>query len=134
MDHGFSFFWPASRRPYLLLPNGHRLDLTVEGKIPYLTLSGREALGQWMCAVAAGQSETPERWCCVMPGAKAFLDDMESVGGPPPQSIQSRVTIDLHTQEMIGSHEYIDGCPAQPAAEWMSAGPVDAVVYFYYSP
>eukprot|EP00959_Pyramimonas_sp_CCMP1952_P411518 8623402-Pyramimonas_sp.AAC.1 len=21
MDHGFSFFWPAGRRPYLLLPN-----------------------------------------------------------------------------------------------------------------
>eukprot|EP00959_Pyramimonas_sp_CCMP1952_P114229 2388342-Pyramimonas_sp.AAC.1 len=50
MDHGFSFVWPAGQRPYLLLPNGHRVDLVVEGKIPYLALSGREALGQWMCA------------------------------------------------------------------------------------
>ena len=62
MDRGFSFFWPAGRRPYLLLPNGHRVDLTVEGKIPYLTLSGKEALGRWMWAVAVGEAETPERW------------------------------------------------------------------------
>eukprot|EP00959_Pyramimonas_sp_CCMP1952_P441750 9248243-Pyramimonas_sp.AAC.1 len=50
MDHGFSFFWPTGRRPYLLLPSGQRVDLIVEGEIPYLTLSGKEALGQWMCA------------------------------------------------------------------------------------
>eukprot|EP00959_Pyramimonas_sp_CCMP1952_P465366 9488169-Pyramimonas_sp.AAC.1 len=54
MDRGFSFFWPAGQKPYLLLPNGQRVDLTVEGKIPYLTLSRKEALGQWMCAVAVG--------------------------------------------------------------------------------
>eukprot|EP00959_Pyramimonas_sp_CCMP1952_P007008 146338-Pyramimonas_sp.AAC.1 len=54
MDHGFSFFWPAGQRPCLLLPNGQRVDLAAEGKIPYLTLSGKEALGQWMRAVAAG--------------------------------------------------------------------------------
>ena len=29
MDHGFSFFWPAGQRPYLLLPNGQRVDLAV---------------------------------------------------------------------------------------------------------
>eukprot|EP00959_Pyramimonas_sp_CCMP1952_P348939 7311067-Pyramimonas_sp.AAC.1 len=60
MDRGFSFFWPAGRMPYLLLPNGQRVDLIVECKIPYLTLSGKEALGQWMCAVAAGEGEPPE--------------------------------------------------------------------------
>eukprot|EP00959_Pyramimonas_sp_CCMP1952_P269407 5632017-Pyramimonas_sp.AAC.1 len=54
MDHGFSFFWPAGRGPCLLLPNGQRVDLIVEGKIPYFTISGKEALGQWMRAVAAG--------------------------------------------------------------------------------
>eukprot|EP00959_Pyramimonas_sp_CCMP1952_P113710 2377015-Pyramimonas_sp.AAC.1 len=50
MDRGCSFFWPAGQRPYLLLPNGQRVDLAAEGKIPYLTLSGKEALGQRMCA------------------------------------------------------------------------------------
>eukprot|EP00959_Pyramimonas_sp_CCMP1952_P161697 3381290-Pyramimonas_sp.AAC.1 len=75
MDHGFSFFWPAGQRPYLLSPNGQRVDLAEEGKIPYLTLSGKEALAQWMRAVAAGGGEPPERWCCVTPGAKAFLDN-----------------------------------------------------------
>eukprot|EP00959_Pyramimonas_sp_CCMP1952_P001199 23932-Pyramimonas_sp.AAC.1 len=54
MDHGFSFSRPAGQRPYLLLSNGQRVDLADEGKMPYLTLSGKEALGQWMCAVAAG--------------------------------------------------------------------------------
>eukprot|EP00959_Pyramimonas_sp_CCMP1952_P407999 8550326-Pyramimonas_sp.AAC.1 len=48
MDHGFSFSW------------GQRVDLAVEGKMPYFTLSGKEALGRWMCAVAAGESEPPE--------------------------------------------------------------------------
>eukprot|EP00959_Pyramimonas_sp_CCMP1952_P373195 7815573-Pyramimonas_sp.AAC.1 len=46
MDRGFPFSWPAGQRPYLLLPNGQRVDLIVEGKIPYMTLSGKEALGQ----------------------------------------------------------------------------------------
>eukprot|EP00959_Pyramimonas_sp_CCMP1952_P180467 3773687-Pyramimonas_sp.AAC.1 len=41
-----------------------------------------------------------------------FLDDVEFAGGPPPQSSQSRVTIDLHTQEMLGNHDYADGRPA----------------------
>eukprot|EP00959_Pyramimonas_sp_CCMP1952_P190056 3976090-Pyramimonas_sp.AAC.1 len=59
MDRGFSFFWPAGQ-PCLLLPKGQTVDLIVEGEIPYLTFSGKEALGQWMCAAAAGESEPPE--------------------------------------------------------------------------
>eukprot|EP00959_Pyramimonas_sp_CCMP1952_P026046 546707-Pyramimonas_sp.AAC.1 len=35
MDRGFSFVWPAGQRPCLLLSNGHRVDLIVEGKIPF---------------------------------------------------------------------------------------------------
>ena len=34
MDHGYSFHWPAGKNPYLVLPNGMRLNLIVEGKIP----------------------------------------------------------------------------------------------------
>eukprot|EP00959_Pyramimonas_sp_CCMP1952_P097716 2042143-Pyramimonas_sp.AAC.1 len=60
MDRRFSFSWPAGKRPYLLMPNGQRVDLAVEGKIPHLTLSDKEALCRWMCAVAAGESEPPE--------------------------------------------------------------------------
>eukprot|EP00959_Pyramimonas_sp_CCMP1952_P416203 8720228-Pyramimonas_sp.AAC.1 len=90
MHRGFSFVWPAGQRPYLLLPDGHRVDLIVEGKVPYLTLSGREALGQLMCAAAAGKPAAPERWRCVTSGAKTLLDDVEFAGAPPPHSIQSR--------------------------------------------
>ena len=135
MDHGFSFHWPSARQPYLLMPNGHRVDLTVEGKIAYLTLTGTEALGRWMCAVAAGQPETSERWCCVRPGAKAYLDDVESAGGPPPHAVFTRVTEDLHSQELIGTHSYVDGRPAEPVSSFPSSlDSVDAATYFYYSP
>eukprot|EP00959_Pyramimonas_sp_CCMP1952_P333292 6978839-Pyramimonas_sp.AAC.1 len=84
MDHGFNIVRPTGQRPYLLLPNGHRVDLIVEGNIQYLTLSGREALGQRMCAVAARKPAAPERRCCATPGAKTFLDDVEYAGGLPP--------------------------------------------------
>ena len=46
LDHGYSFHWPAGKTPYLLLPNGRRVNLVVDGKIPYLTLEGRKAMGQ----------------------------------------------------------------------------------------
>eukprot|EP00959_Pyramimonas_sp_CCMP1952_P057723 1204766-Pyramimonas_sp.AAC.1 len=62
-----------------------------------------------MCAVAAGESEPPERWCCVTPGANAFLDNVESAGGPPSHAVQTRVTIDLHTHDLFGNHSYVDG-------------------------
>eukprot|EP00959_Pyramimonas_sp_CCMP1952_P097303 2033976-Pyramimonas_sp.AAC.1 len=90
MDHGIRFVWPAGQRPYFLLSNGQRVDLIVEGKIPCLTLSGRGALGQWMCAAAAGKPVIPGRWRCATSGAETFLGDVESAGGPPPQSVQSR--------------------------------------------
>ena len=83
MDHGFSFFWPAGRRPYLLLPNGHRLDLTVEGKIPYLTLSGSEALGRWMCAVAAG-SAVPHRAVVLRDARRQGISGRCGIGGRSP--------------------------------------------------
>eukprot|EP00959_Pyramimonas_sp_CCMP1952_P403692 8459542-Pyramimonas_sp.AAC.1 len=68
-----------------------------------------------MCAVAAGESDPPERWCCVTPGAKAFLDSVESAGGPPPHAVQTRVTIDLHAHELIGNHSYVDRRPTELA-------------------
>ena len=45
MDHGFSFYWPARKNPYFILPDGTVVHLIVEGKIPYLTLSGRRGAG-----------------------------------------------------------------------------------------
>eukprot|EP00959_Pyramimonas_sp_CCMP1952_P168577 3522249-Pyramimonas_sp.AAC.1 len=82
-----------------------------------------------MCAVAAGQPAAPERWCCVTSGAKKLL------GGPPPRSIQSRATLDLHTHEMIGNNGYAGGRPAIAECPFPSGlDSMDAVTYFYYSP
>ena len=36
MKHGYSFHWPAYRNPYMLCPNGKRIDLEVDDFIPYL--------------------------------------------------------------------------------------------------
>eukprot|EP00959_Pyramimonas_sp_CCMP1952_P370378 7756918-Pyramimonas_sp.AAC.1 len=46
VDHGCSFNWGAGGVPRLLLPSGRRLDLAVDGKIPYLSMEGRGAMGQ----------------------------------------------------------------------------------------
>eukprot|EP00959_Pyramimonas_sp_CCMP1952_P237572 4964731-Pyramimonas_sp.AAC.1 len=45
IDHGYSFYWKSGKEPYLLLPNGMRVDLTVDDKTPYLNIGGGEALG-----------------------------------------------------------------------------------------
>eukprot|EP00959_Pyramimonas_sp_CCMP1952_P044366 927147-Pyramimonas_sp.AAC.1 len=88
-----------------------------------------------MCAAAAGEPATPERWCCVTSRAKTFLDDVESPGGPPPHSIQSRVTIDLHTHDMIGNHGYADGRPTAAERQFPpDIDPMDTTTYFYCSP
>ena len=44
-DHGCSFHWRAGRKPHLILPSGMRLDLTADGKMPYLAVDGR---GAWV--------------------------------------------------------------------------------------
>ena len=112
MDHGFSFYWPTRKNPYFVLPDGTVVRLTVEGKIPYLTLSGREALGRWMCAVAAEEPATLERWSCASIGTKDFLDIADVMGAaPPPCAVRTRVTTDMHTQELIATHSYTDGKP-----------------------
>ena len=40
IDHGFSFFWVPLRDPFLIAPNGKRINLVVEGNIPYLYSRG----------------------------------------------------------------------------------------------
>ena len=46
VDHGYSFDWYTGKTPYPLLPNGMRLDLTIEGNTPYLTMGA--AKGHWV--------------------------------------------------------------------------------------
>eukprot|EP00959_Pyramimonas_sp_CCMP1952_P107507 2247542-Pyramimonas_sp.AAC.1 len=88
-----------------------------------------------MCAAAAGKPATPERWCCVTSGAKTFLSDVESAGGPPPHSIQSRTTIDLHKHQTIGTRGYADGRPSAAECQFPSdIGSMDTMTYFYDSP
>eukprot|EP00959_Pyramimonas_sp_CCMP1952_P178541 3732044-Pyramimonas_sp.AAC.1 len=94
VDHGHSFYWQSGNMPYLLLPNGMRVDLTVDDNIPYLNIGGGEALGlvdeaapayllglaQWACVEAnaesgliipskreaprSGRSGTAQPWTC----------------------------------------------------------------------
>ena len=68
-------------------------------------------------------------------GAKTYLDDLESVGGPPPQAVRTRTTIDLHSQEVIAIHSYEDGSPPREVdLTAFESDSVDTLTYVYYSP
>ena len=69
MDRGYSFHWPVGSRPYLLLPGGQRLNLTVDGRIPYISSAGSEAWGQ----VGVAAASVLKRWGCAMNGANSYL-------------------------------------------------------------
>ena len=105
LDHGYSFHWPAGKTPYLLLPNGRRVNLVVDGKIPYLTLEGRQAMGQVDVAVARGAPALP-RWACAFSCAEKFLESPGTLGGPPDGTIQIRTTLDMHTHEVLAEHNF----------------------------
>jgi len=36
MEMGYSFVWVAKAAPWLMSPDGHRIDLEVHGNIPFL--------------------------------------------------------------------------------------------------
>ena len=36
MEMGYSFVWIAKTTPWLVAPDGHRIDLEVHGNIPFL--------------------------------------------------------------------------------------------------
>ena len=111
MDRGYSFHWPVGSRPYLLLPGGQRLNLIVDGRIPYISSAGSEAWGQ----VGVAAASVLKRWGCAMNGANSYLDDPGIMGGPPIQSIRSRTTHELHTQDVIAEHDYVKGRPERAA-------------------
>ena len=50
-----------------------------------------------------------------MNGANSYLDDPGVMGGPPVQSIRSRTTHELHAQDVIAEHEYVEGKPKRAA-------------------
>ena len=130
LDRGFTFHWPSGRSPYLVLPGGRRLALTVDGKIPYLYAKHVQALGQVDVAAAS----VLRRWGCAMSGANSYLDDPAVVGGPPLRSVKSRITLELHTQDVIVEHDYVDGKPLQSASDDPVLHGRDTLTYFYYEP
>ena len=134
MDHGYSFYWLAGKTPYLLLPDGKRVNLVVNGKIPYLHIQGSGAQGR-IDVAAAEQGTALDRWACVMSTAKTVLEDASLAGGPPRASLRSRTTRQLHTQEIIAEHQYIDGkivlVDSEPP---LLREPLDLLIYFYYEP
>ena len=89
-----------------------------------------------MCAVAVEEPATLERWSCVSIGTKDFLDIADAEGAAPPAcSVRTRVTTDMHTQELIATHKYKDGKPvATEQAFPTDVDSVDTLTYFYYSP
>ena len=61
VGHGYTFYRKAGKSTYLLLPNGMRLDLAVDGKIPYLHVDSSGALGR-VDEAAPAHPAFYERW------------------------------------------------------------------------
>jgi hypothetical protein len=57
MEYGYSFHWPSGQVPYLVTPDGFRVDCEVENNVP--TLSTARAFPQWF-AVPAPKSRLEE--------------------------------------------------------------------------
>ena len=140
-DHGCSFYWRAGKTPYLLLPNGMRLDLTVEGKIPYLYL-GKHGGPSLVDDAAPAPPARFERWACVAPNAMAYLDDPAVLGGPPLQAVRYRTTLELHSLKVIAEDEFENGklmdssdsAPGGPSPAIKMLHGQDTLTYFYYEP
>eukprot|EP00959_Pyramimonas_sp_CCMP1952_P141878 2969746-Pyramimonas_sp.AAC.1 len=79
IDHGCSFHWKSWKEPYLLLPNGMRVDPTVDDKIPHLNIGGGEALGL-VDEAAPAYPIGLARWSCVEANATSSLIDPEQAG------------------------------------------------------
>ena len=150
LDHGYSFHWLAGKRPYLLLPDGRRINLHVDGKIPYLHVSGSGAQGQ-VDVAAAEQGESLDWRAGVVPEARAYLDDPGAAGGPPLRIVRYRATCALHSGKIRADHLYENGKvvlgslyrnkqhPYAPVSMEDEEGgmfdtPFDALFYFYYEP
>ena len=143
MEHGYSFYWRTGRTPYLLLPNGMRLDLTLTNNIPYLYV-GQDDLIFGAPGRVDGAAPAPpmgfERWACVVPNCRGYLDYPEMAGGPPLKSIRYRTTLELHSLKVIAEDVYDNGiiddssdCVLMAPASEVLHGQ-DTLTYFYYVP
>merc|ERR1712107_876117 len=61
MLDGFSLHWPTKHAPYLIDPSGHRIDLVVDGYVPYISNAQLDTAGVKSMTAAspiAGSSHT----------------------------------------------------------------------------
>ena len=71
VDFGYSFHWPAGGAPYLVRPDGARVELEVEGYVPYLP----EPPARKGRASREGSSKST-----ALPASEAEASEQESAG------------------------------------------------------
>ena len=138
LDHGYGFHWPRGESvPFLETPSGKRIQLEVEGKIPYLDVSeavAEEVFWDPGCPGAAGSSNDTLRLDRVAWKATKNLDvpSKEPGGGPPVEAILRRVTLDLHSREVLERLEVSSGMSDAVFTQDIAGSPRDILVYWYY--
>ena len=140
LDHGYGFHWPRGEPvPFLETPSGKRIQLEVEGKIPYLDVS--EAIaeeGIWApgCPGAAGSSNDSMRCDRVVWKATKFpeVPALSAEGGPPLPALRKRITLDLHSKEVIEELQITPDTTAESLVADLQRSPRDLLVYWYYDP
>ena len=140
LDHGYGFHWHRGADvPYLETPSGKKIRLTVQGKIPYLDVSAATADDvEWVpgCPGAAGSSNDTMRFVSVAWKATRHLDapDRSATDGPPLLAIKRRVTLDMHTRQVLGETEIKPDMTTEMLTGSIPDGPRDLLVYWYYDP
>ena len=138
------FHWPAwSSQPYLVTPKGKIIYLEVDGYIPYLYLddgdpdyadeSALPAPEVDQSGGSAGSVESP-LYCVPQLGAKGFLADFTTAGGPPLQFCTRRLTLDLHKRDIIGQRDITPADTVETLSGDFPDGSKDIITYIEYDP
>ena len=116
MSYGYGFHWPAwSSRPYLESPGGRIIWLAVENKLPYLYTGEDEYAAPAQedadtgdesdldgTARAVVRVKEGKRIAIPALNASDFYDKFNVDDVPPIEEINRRLTLDMHTTDVLG--------------------------------
>ena len=154
----------SSQRPYFESPDGKCIYLEVDDFIPYIvnresscaarlypgdgsTVAGTQAAPafdvpappppHWNFADIHKAPNLPDglrRWAHVGMEQTTFLGDFEAFGIPAFESLERRVTMDLHTREVIGDLSGLGGYTLDKLTGPLPNAPRDIITYVHYKP
>ena len=154
MNYGYGFHWPAwSNKPYLESPSGHIIWLTVENKLLYLYTDDDDYAAPAEDVDSDVDSEidgaeravvrVKEEGRVAIPALNAseFHSTFGSDGIPTVDEINRRLTLDMHTRDVLGEvlftkkivRNHKNGTESMLAGK-LKNGPRDIITYFFPKP